>query len=245
MAEEQQAQPVMVEVVPKKEKERRPMTQEEIDRKRAREERLKTKDYKDWYKFGEQVSKAEQSARNDAGDNDANAGGFLRRDHKVVPSTSDTNLPKPAINQHRGDSSASARPEKANSSSFNNRPSSSQTFSKSHSPPGFKPKPHPTRPGMIANKPHAMAQHFNNGHKNSLSGRTGGEPKKRPALPESRSQGSPRDTSPQPRPGAAAEKTKGGNAWDTLFSRPEYKKLKAVPGLYLRFFSSVKFDVTL
>ena len=226
MAEQKQAEPVIVEVAPKKEKERRPMTQEEIDRKRAREERLKTKDYKDWYKFGEQASKVGPSDRDHTGDDDSHAGGFLRRDHNIAPTVRDINPPKPSTSgQH---SLSSARPEKADSSSFNSRPSSSQAPSKSRS---FKPQPHPTRPGMIANKPHAMAQHFNNGHKDSASGSAGSEPKmkKRPGMPESRSQGSPRDDSPQ-RQARPMDKTREGNTWDSLFSRPEYKKLKTAPG---------------
>lgn len=229
MAEQKQAEPVLVEAAPKKEKERRPMTQEEIDRKRAREERLKTKDYKEWYKFGEQASKVGLSDRDHTGDDDSHAGGFLRRDHNIAPTARDTNPPKPSTSSQH--SSSSARPEKADSSSFNSRPYSSQAPSKSRSSPGFKPQPHPTRPGMIANKPHAMAQHFNNGHKDSPSGSAGSEPKmkKRPGLPESRSQGSPRDDSPQ-RQARPMDKTQEGNAWDSLFSRPEYKKSKTAPG---------------
>nr|KAG5694160.1 hypothetical protein BaRGS_001487 [Batillaria attramentaria] len=61
IAEQKQQEPVMVNVAPKKEKERRPMTQEEIDRQQARKDRVKTQEYKDWYKFGDKSAKAGKS----------------------------------------------------------------------------------------------------------------------------------------------------------------------------------------
>lgn len=213
MAEQKQAQPVMVDVAPKKEKERRPLTQEELDRKQAREERLKTKDYKDWYKFGNKANAKQGKPEK----TDSDSGGFLRPDHNVVPPESGASHSKPFSIARKSDNPGSTKTEKQ--SSTTSRPSDSQS-SVNRSVPVPRSQPHPTRPGMIANKPQAMAQQMNNERKSEA------RPAEKQKVSSSSSLSS-RDAAPQPQPSrsANANKTTGGNAWDNLFSRPEYKKM--------------------
>ncbi|XP_076435237.1 uncharacterized protein LOC143275059 [Babylonia areolata] len=240
LAEQKQAQPVMVGIAPKKEKERRPMTQEEIDRKLAREERMKTKDYQDWYKFGT-TANAKQDKSEKAG---SPPGGFLRTDHNVIPLEDSASHSKPFSIPRKGGNTSSAKTDTHSGStktdthsgstksdskahtSTSNRPSTSKS---SHSRPVHVPKPHPTRPGMTANKPQAVAQHVN-GDRKSEAVQPSAENKQKPS---SSSASSSQNSSAQHRPkasgGAVADKTREGNAWDKLFNRPEYKKMKEAP----------------
>jgi protein SPT2 len=221
MAEQKLAQPVMVEVKEKKkEKEHRPMTQDEIDRKRAREERVKTQEYKDWYKYGEKALKSGKSSESAAGGSGESApsGGFLHKEHDVLP-------PNSGQSGRSNPNAASSKSDREPPSSSNMRPPSSSQQTSAYGPPkGFKPQPNPARPGTIANKPQAMAKHFNNGHKDREPG-----PSSRDREAPSASKARPPERPAPSRPGAE-DKTRGGNAWDLLFNRPEYKKLSEPPG---------------
>ena len=235
MAEQRQAEPVMVEVAPKKEKEKRPMTQEEIDRKHAREERLKTKEYKDWYKYGENAKTSQQKSALDENSEAQSSGGFVRRDHNVMPSSgasssqskSSFSIPRKSDVSSSGKGSVSVSSSSRPAAPEPTAARASGSKSQPHPTPGSKPQPHPTRPGMIANKPRAMAQHMNSQNKSS-------EPERPRSEQKARVGGPSREPPSQPRPQAAkvVDKTKGGNAWDSLFSRPEYTKLKQHPGLW-------------
>ncbi|KAL8589202.1 hypothetical protein ACOMHN_017004 [Nucella lapillus] len=218
LAEQKQTETVKVEVIPKKEKERRPLTQDELDRKQAREDRLKTKDYKDWYKFGNSaIPQKNESEKSDSG-------GFLRPNNDVVPPKSGSKpFSIPRKNDHPSSSNVDSRPPSSSTNRLSEEASSS-------SYPVPKSKPHPTRPGMIANKPQAMAQRMNNDRK-AEAGRSGDSDRQK--APSSSSSGRKRSASPSPPPkpssSAAVDKTREGNAWDRLFKRPEYKKMKEDP----------------
>lgn len=235
MAEQKQAVPVMVEVAPKK-KESRPMTQDEIDRQRAREERVKSKEYKDWFNNGEEGGNGKKTQHlNGQADRVTSSSSQQPQSKGAQParmsSTStasgsavnSVNHKLNGSNENSYDVGKMDRKYPVAGDSRSSSKSSVQEASKPNRPVVRPGQPDPNRPGVIASKPRAMMQHISQQSSTRPGKQSAGPLEKRGKRPAPYEEDSSVESMPASHSQTFGGQGKASNAWDSLFNRPEYK----------------------
>ncbi|PVD33658.1 hypothetical protein C0Q70_04916 [Pomacea canaliculata] len=241
MAEQKQAVPVMVEVAPKK-KESRPMTQDEIDRQRAREERVKSKEYKDWFNNGEEGGNGKKTQHlNGQADRVTSSSSQQPQSRGAQParmsSTStgsgsavnSVNHKLNGSNENSYDVGKMDRKYPVAGDSRSSSKSSVQEASKPNRPVVRPGQPDPNRPGVIASKPRAMMQHISQQSSTRPGKQSAGPLEKRGKRPAPYEEDSSVESMPASHSQTFGGQGKASNAWDSLFNRPEYKSKPPAP----------------